>query len=115
MHNSRGRRVVKIAGIAFALALSLATEAARVPAPPSPLAQVVAFQPADTGNIQFVKAGTAAPLATDCYAQGIRCFNPTAMENAYNVTPLYGQGYDGRGQTIVIVHALGSAYLRNDL
>lgn len=30
------------------------------------------------------------------------------LRNAYDLNPLYAAGYDGRGQTVVIVDAYGS-------
>lgn len=108
---------MKFGAVVFAAALALAPAAAHVTSPvtSTALARPVTFHPAITGEVQFVKAGAAAPVAADCYSLKVRCFNPASMRNAYNVTPLYNQGDDGTGQTIVIVDAFGSAYIRNDL
>src|SRR5215472_14451525 len=47
------------------------------------------FHPA-VAEWQFLGSSTTPPSEADCFAAGRRCFTPSAMENAYNVTPLYG-------------------------
>jgi subtilase family serine protease len=37
------------------------------------------------------------------------------MQNAYNVSALYGQGFTGKGTTIAVVVSFGSATIANDL
>jgi subtilase family serine protease len=46
---------------------------------------------------------------------GISCYEPAQIRNAYDLNPLYAQGYDGRGRTIVIVDSFGSPTIRQDL
>ncbi len=41
-------------------------------------------------------------------------YQPSEMQTAYDMTPLYGAGLDGTGQTIVITDAFGSATIRTD-
>ena len=41
-------------------------------------------------------------------------YQPSEVQTAYNMIPLYQQGMDGTGQTIVIVDAYGSPTIRND-
>src|SRR4029077_7658930 len=72
------------------------------------------FQPA-VAEWQFLGSDTTPPTEAACYAAGIRCFTPTSMENAYNVTPLYAQGFTGRGKTIAVIDSFGSATIANDL
>ena len=56
------------------------------------------------------------PLDSDCRAQlHISCFSPDEMQNAYSETPLLRAGFDGKGQTIVIVDSFGSPTLNDDL
>ena len=43
-----------------------------------------------------------------------RCYQPSQIQKAYNVTPLLRDGKDGRGRTIVIVDAY-DPYIRTDL
>src|SRR4029077_8668312 len=50
-----------------------------------------------------------------CYAAGVRCFSPSAMQNAYNVSALYGRGFTGKGTTIAVIDSFGSATIANDL
>jgi hypothetical protein len=44
-----------------------------------------------------------------------RCYQPSQIQRAYNVTPLLRDGKDGRGRTIVIVDAYDQPYIRTDL
>ncbi|MBV9572828.1 MAG: S8/S53 family peptidase [Acidobacteriales bacterium] len=41
-------------------------------------------------------------------------YNPTQLQTAYGLNPLYGRGWDGTGQTIVIVDAYGSPTIQAD-
>lgn len=79
-----------------------------------PFARAVTFHPTFT-DATLVSASTTPPTETDCYNIGRRCFTPSAMQNSYNVTPLYAQGYNGSGQTIVIIDAFGSDTIASDL
>lgn len=76
--------------------------------------QVALFQPA-VAEWQYLEASTTPPTASACYAAGLRCFTPLAMENAYNVTALYNQGFTGKGKTIAVIDSFGSATIANDL
>src|SRR5258708_1656842 len=41
-------------------------------------------------------------------------YQPSEMHTAYNLSPLYQQGLDGSGETVVIVDAYGSATIAQD-
>ncbi len=41
-------------------------------------------------------------------------YNPTQMQTAYGLNPLYAKGWDGTGQTIIIVDAFGSSSIQSD-
>ena len=43
------------------------------------------------------------------------CFTPQAIQSAYNVGPLYQQGFTGKGMTIAIVDSYGSDTMAHDL
>lgn len=45
----------------------------------------------------------------------IYCYSPSFMQAAYNFGPAYESGYDGSGQTILIVDAYGSPTITQDL
>jgi subtilase family serine protease len=72
------------------------------------------FHPA-VAEWQFVKSSTTPPTESACYAAGIRCFTPVAMQNAYNIPALYAQGFTGKGKTIAVIDSFGSATIANDL
>ena len=63
----------------------------------------------------FLASGTTPPTQAACNAVGRRCFNPTAMHNAYNYASLLTAGNKGQGKTIAIVDSFGSATIRADL
>ena len=72
------------------------------------------FQPAVV-ELQFLDSSTTPPSEADCFAVGRRCFTPGAMQNSYNVGPLYAAGFTGRGKTIAVIDSFGSATIANDL
>jgi subtilase family serine protease len=41
-------------------------------------------------------------------------YNPTQLQTAYGLNALYGKGWDGTGQTIIIVDAYGSPTIQQD-
>ena len=63
----------------------------------------------------FLASGTTPPSQSACNAVGRRCFNPTAMHNAYNYASLLAAGNEGQGKTIAIVDSFGSDTIRGDL
>jgi len=72
------------------------------------------FQPA-VAEWQFLSSSTTPPTEAACFALGRRCFTPAAMQNSYNVGPLYAAGLTGRGKTIAVIDSFGSATIANDL
>jgi subtilase family serine protease len=61
-------------------------------------------------------AAGAAPKDADCRsATGSPCYSPQEMQTAYGVSSLLADGFDGAGQTILIVDAFGSPTIAADL
>jgi subtilase family serine protease len=46
---------------------------------------------------------------------GLACYWPLQLQRAYDLSPLYAKGFDGKGRTIVIVDPFGSPTIRHDL
>jgi len=46
---------------------------------------------------------------------GAPCYSPAQLQDAYGVTPLLNAGYNGAGQTIVIIESFGSPTIEADL
>jgi len=69
-------------------------------------------------DYQFLSASITPPTQSDC-ASAIpaarRCFNPTSMQNSYNVTPLLAAGDEGQGETIAIIDSFGNPNMASDL
>src|ERR1700719_4735319 len=71
----------------------------------------------------FVGSSPTPPSQAQCNnatgATGLsrprRCFNPTSMQNSYDISSLLASGNDGRGQTIAIIDSFGSAPIASDL
>jgi subtilase family serine protease len=120
MQLSKGTLLMKnkiLASTLFSLGLIFALAAALKP--PSIASShtdrtAALFQPA-VAEWQFLSSSTTPPSEAACFAAGRRCFTPAAMQNSYNVTPLYAAGFRGRGKTIAVIDSFGSATIANDL
>lgn len=56
------------------------------------------------------------PTDAECQARSdYSCYSPEDIQQAFGLTPLYESGFDGRGQTIVILGAGYTTTLQNDL
>jgi subtilase family serine protease len=57
------------------------------------------------------------PTTADCLNVlfGFRCYQPFQLQKAYDLNPLYDQGINGDGMTILIVDSFGSPTIVNDL
>src|SRR5260370_13921247 len=56
-----------------------------------------------------------APITNTQFGHLAPCgYQPSDVQTAYNMTPLYAQGLDGTGETIVIVDAYGSDTIEQD-
>jgi subtilase family serine protease len=72
----------------------------------------------------FTKGSNSATYTGDRYGSDITdttpghqppCgYAPMEMQTAYNMNPLYAQGFDGSGQTVVITDAFGSSTIAHD-
>jgi subtilase family serine protease len=76
-------------------------------------------QPAPTiADYQFLSSGLIPPTQDQCNSavpNKRRCFNPTSMQNSYNVKPLYAAGHSGQGVTIAIIDSFGNPNMASDL
>jgi len=72
------------------------------------------FHPA-VAEWQFLSSGETPPTEAACFAIGRRCFNPTAMQNSYNLASVLAAGNQGQGKTIAVIDSFGSATIANDL
>src|SRR5215475_646479 len=69
---------------------------------------------ADTpGRAAVARAGTGTARAGAGVPPSF--LTPAQLRTAYDLWPLYGQGVDGSGQTIVIVDPFGSPFIKQDL
>ncbi len=107
------QHVVRFVTLA-ALVLSLFGLGAAVPAAPA----ASAGGPVPMSLIadwQVLAAGPTPPSQAACNAVSRRCFNPQAMQNSYNLGPLYAMGNRGQGKTIAVIDSFGSDVMTGDL
>jgi subtilase family serine protease len=103
--------MILAAALAAGLTLPVGVESGRgVAANPTSL---VAIQP----GARATYASAAGPMTTaQCLQQfHLRCYWPAQLQKAYGLLPLFGEGVDGAGQTIIIVDSFGSPTIRHDL
>jgi subtilase family serine protease len=108
----QGSTVRRAVGALFALTLGGASlvAATTTPAP----ARGVLMHPTVSDYYQ-VSSSETPPTEAQCFSAGRRCFTPATTRAAYNVNPLYADGFDGRGKTIAVVDSYGSDTMAHDL
>jgi subtilase family serine protease len=83
------------------------------PASAAPAA-VAVFHPTVAEYVQMSRS-TTPPTEAQCISVGRTCFTPQAIQSAYNLSPLYAKGLNGKGITIAIVDSYGSDTIAHDL
>ena len=106
----RIRRLVAAVGAGAAVA---GTAGASIVGAGGSLAPVV-FHPT-VAEWQQMTTSTTPPSETQCESVGRRCFTPQAIQSAYDLGPLYTNGWNGTGMTIAIVDSFGSDTIAHDL
>jgi subtilase family serine protease len=66
-------------------------------------------------DYQLLTSSLTPPSESACFAIGRRCFTARAMENSYNLKPLYDAGNKGQGVTIAIIDSFGNPNMASDL
>jgi subtilase family serine protease len=107
MRGSRAR-------VAGSLAVALSAVAAFTPG-----ADAGTMLPGAGGGSDYELAGSLATPAVTFSCQSnsspSKCYGPQQIQAAYDFTPLYSRGINGRGRTIVIVDAFQSPTIQEDL
>jgi subtilase family serine protease len=129
---SAGRRLAVLVVTLAALAGCTAT---RTPTPARNAAPTTAVTPSVTSPTpsRTATAGTASrpfapaaparprgvpvpPTTQQCLDRSsIRCYSPAQLARAYDLEPLWREGWTGAGRTIAIVDSFGSPTIREDL
>ncbi len=78
------------------------------------VAQGVTMHPL-VSDFEFLTTSETPPTNAQCHSRGRRCFGAQAMQNVYDLGPLYAQRLNGKGRTIAIIDSFGSATIANDL
>ena len=113
--------IIVLAALLVSLASVLAVQLKNSQAHPATPGR--AHSPVLTGSTgaALFSPGTNPPSDTQCragisgFGGKVACLSPQEMHNAYNITPLLNAGFAGRDQTIVIIDAIGSPTIANDL
>lgn len=67
-------------------------------------------------NYALAQSGAKPPTDAQCRQQfGSPCYSPQEIRRAYGVDGLLSKGYNGTGQTIIIIDSFGSPTLASDL
>ncbi len=94
--------VLCAAGVAAGAAASVGVPALSAVAPATSVA------PVPLARLASHTSFPTPPTTADCEAQlHLACYAPFQFQEAYDLNPLYAAGYDGAGQTIVIVDSYG--------
>lgn len=112
MRVKRGSTLAQMVAVSAISFLGGGAAAAAVPV----AAAAVRLIPDATGHI-VVGSQFPAPLTTaECESElGFACYEPSQLQQAYDLHPLFNRGINGRGETIVIVDAFGSPSIASDL
>ena len=83
---------------------------------PAGAAGVVRIEPGIIHPDPLAGKDDGPPTTSYCKQQfDVSCYSPLQIQTAYDLKPLFKQGIDGAGQTIVIVDAYGSPTIQTDL
>jgi len=100
---------VTAGGMAFSPAAAQASGSARYSPLPGLVPEIIVGPEASHTAAQ-------PPTGAFCLATlKIACYRPSDIQNQYNFGPLYGNGINGQGQTVVIFDSFGSPTIRQDL
>jgi subtilase family serine protease len=105
--------VILVPLLLFALSRSSSSIANNPQATTAPTAPTPTAVPTSTSV--FTPAGTA-PTTQQCnQVIAVPCYSPEEIQQAFSLTSLYRQGFDGKGQTIVIIGAGNTPHIESDL
>ena len=114
------KRLLALCGLALlALLIPLGREsplsfmAQRPVSPTAPVVPTVTVAP--TPTTPFFSPDGTGPANSQCQNINYHCYSPEDVQQAFNITPLYRTGFDGHGQTIVILGAGHTSTLQSDL
>jgi subtilase family serine protease len=118
----KARRVAAAAG-AFALTAAAAVVSAGTAVSASTTSGAAqashggqALKASAPGFLHALHSASQPPTTADCEsAYSVACYEPSQIQAAYNLDPLYQRGVTGRGRTIVIVDSFGSPTINADL
>lgn len=118
----RFRRLLVVSGLALLVLLvtlsnwrTVLTLLAHAPQPTATARALPTFAPTPTPDPPAFTANGTGPSEPGCDLGGSLCYNPEQIQQAFSVTALYKEGYDGRGQTIVILGVGYTTTLQSDL
>lgn len=110
----RSQVLALVRGVAVAAVAALgAGSSAAAPAAVATAAQVMPFA---AGHVLSMGKMPQPPTTAQCEKKyGIACYQAFQLQRAYDTAPLFSNGIQGQGETIVIVDAFGSPTIASDL
>jgi subtilase family serine protease len=105
-----------IRGAAITAVAALGAGSAVAPATAVSVAAAVQVVPFSSGHILATGEKSQPPTTAQCEAKfGLACYQTFQLQQAYDLSPLYFEGIEGQGETIVLVDAFGSPSIASDL
>ena len=98
-------------------ALSQTVSPTEASTPPASIARPASTNGKVSSRLTRISSTSLQPI-TDAYCRanlGFPCYSPQEIYNAYGLTPFLKAGFNGTGQTIVIIDAFGSPTITQDL
>src|SRR4029077_14961138 len=83
--------IVAVAAVAWLIAALVGGHASAGSPLPTPQPQV--------SDYAQISSSVTPPTQAQCFSAGRRCHTPQSVRAAYNIGPLYAQGFNGRGRT----------------
>jgi subtilase family serine protease len=106
---SRSSKVRTLAVAVFAAAPLAVTGAASSAGIAATAFVATAGSPMPFGHEMVHHTFVTPPTTADCETNfGIACYSPVQFQKAYNLGPLYANGWTGKGKTIAIVDSFGT-------
>jgi subtilase family serine protease len=116
----RTRALVLVRGVVITAVAALGTGSAALATSTAAVAPAAAAAvtvvPFSTGHILAAGDMAQPPTTASCEKDfGIACYQPSQLQTAYNLAPLFNKGIEGQGETIAVVDAFGSPSIAADL
>jgi subtilase family serine protease len=118
INQPRWRIAISLLAIALILSTGVVLFLQRVPSHAAGVSVHAKLPFVSFKNFNYALAQSSAKPPTDAQCRqkfGFPCYSPQEIRRAYGVDGLLSKGYNGTGQTIIIIDSFGSPTLASDL